>query len=201
VKNASRMVFTFLVLLLLIGIGLARELGSREARDQIARALGIGEPGRIHVKSISVTGNKEAVVDATFDEAFHLSADKNGNWAVTEVRTGDRCWESIELIRTAVRKEKILRTTAQMSAIATALEAFHRDHGSYVQAATGRALMDHLAPRYMEMLVRLDAWSHEFEYDGGPSGYKLASFGPDGKPDTEDDIVYRNGKLIRGAAE
>jgi hypothetical protein len=201
VKNASRMIITGLLCLLILSIGLARELGAREARDRIAQALGISEVGRIHVKSISLTGQTEAIVDATFDGAFHLIADKDGNWTVAEVRTGDRSWESIELIRTAVRKEKILRTTADMRAIATALQAFYRDHGSYVQATTSRVLMDNLAPRYMDRLVRLDAWSHEFEYDGGLSGYKLASLGPDGKPDTGDEILYQNGKLIRGAIE
>ncbi|HKF57255.1 MAG TPA: type II secretion system protein GspG [Blastocatellia bacterium] len=200
-KNASRMIFTGLVLLLILGIGVARELGSREARDRIAQALGIGEPGRIHVKSISLTGKNDAVVEATFDGAFHLSADKDGNWSVTEVRTGDRCWESIELIRTAIRKEKILRTTADMRTIAAALEAFHRDHGSYVQGTSGAVLMDNLAPRYIEKLVRTDAWSHEFQYQGGRSGYRLASPGPDGKPGTGDDIVYQNGKQTLGASE
>jgi hypothetical protein len=195
------MVFTGLVLLLFLGIGAARELGSRDARDRIAQALGIGEPGRIHIKSISLTGKKEAVVEATFDGAFHLSAGKDGNWAVTEVRTGDRCWESVELIRTAIRKEKILRTTADLRAIATALEAFHRDHGSYVQGTSGAVLMDNLAPRYIDRLIRTDAWSHEFEYGGGRSGYRLASPGPDGKPGTGDDIIYQNGKLTGGAFE
>jgi hypothetical protein len=140
------------------------------------------------------------VVDATLEAGFHLSADKNGNWSVTDVRTGDRCWESIELIRTAVRKEKILRTAADMRAIATALDAFRREHGgAYVQATSAAVLMDTLAPRYIDHLVRLDAWSREFEYVGRPSGYKLASRGPDGKLDTEDDIVYEDGKLVRGA--
>jgi len=201
VKIALRVLLAVGVLLLVLGIAWARQLGSREARDKIAQVLGIGEANRIHVKSISQKGQSEAIVEATFDGTFHLSTDKKGDWAVTEVRTGDRCWESIELIRTAVRKEKVLRTTADMRAIATALEAFHRDHGSYVQATNGRVLMDNLAPKYIDRLVRLDAWSNEFEYEGGPSGYKLASAGPDGKPGTADDIVYQNGKQTRGIAE
>jgi len=188
-------------MLVLLGIVWARELGSREARDRIAQALGIGDASRVHIKSINVTGSSEAIVEASFDGAFHLSADKNGNWAVTEVRTGDRCWESIELIRTAIRKEKILRTTADMRAIATALESFRKDHGSYVQAIDGRSLMDKLSPRYLDRLVRLDAWSHEFDYSGGPSGYKLTSPGPDGKRQTGDDIVYQNGRQTSGAIE
>jgi len=201
VNNALRVSLAAAVLLLVLGIAWARQLGPREARDKIAQALGIGEASRIHVKSIRQSGQSEAIVEATFDGTFHLAVDKKGDWAVTELRTGDRCWESVELIRTAVRKEKILRTTADMRAIATALEAFHREHGTYVQATSGRMLMDSLAPKYVDRLVRLDAWSNEFEYHGGPSGYKLASSGPDGKPGTADDIVYQNGKQTRGPLE
>jgi len=201
INNILRMTLTGLILLILVGVGLARQLGALEARTRIAQALGISEPRSVHIKKISMASQKEAVVEATFDEAFHLVADKQGDWSVAEVRTSDRCWESIELIRTAVKKEKILRTTADMRAIATALEAFHREHGSYVKAGTGRELMDALAPRYVDRLVRLDAWSREFEYEGGAAGYKLSSAGPDGKFGTADDIVYRDGKLTGGAAE
>jgi hypothetical protein len=186
--------------MLLLSIAVARTLGALEARDSIALGLGITDPGRVHIKSISQTTKSEAVVEATVDGAFHLSADKKGNWSVTEVRTGDRCWESLELIRTAVRKEKILRTTADMRAIATALDAFRREHGgSYVQATSAAVLMDKLAPRYVDRLIRLDAWSQEFEYAGEASGYRLSSRGPDGKLNTEDDIVYKDGKLVQGA--
>src|SRR5262249_50292500 len=157
VKKALLILLAGTVLLLILGVAWARQLGSLEARDRIAQALGIGEANRIHIKSIRQSGQNEAIVDATLDGSFHLSADKKGDWTLTEVRTGDRCWESVELIRTAVRKEKILRTTADMRAIAPALEAFHGEHGSYVQATTGRLLMDNLAPKYMSRLVILDA--------------------------------------------
>src|SRR5712692_548432 len=179
---------------------LARELGAREARERIAQALGLDKPDNVHIKSINAMGN-DAIVEAQLDEAFRLSLDKEGKWQAVEVRTGDRRWESIELIQTAVRKEKALRTSAELRTIAIALEAFRRANGSYVQADTCSALMDNLAPHYVSSIIRLDAWSREFDYKGTAGSYRLASFGPDGKPGTDDDIVFENGRLVKGASE
>jgi hypothetical protein len=194
-----------LVLALAVGCGLcalaiARELGARDARERIAQALGLDKSSRIHVKSIHATGN-EAVVEATVDTAFLLTDDKKNGWTVTQVRTGDRRWESIDLLQTAVRKEKILRTSAELSALATALEAYRRDHGSYVEASTGAGLIDKLNPQYLANAMRLDAWSNEFDYHGGGSSYRLGSAGPDGKPGTDDDLVMQNGKMVGGALD
>jgi hypothetical protein len=105
------------------------------------------------------------------------------------------------LIQTAVRKEKELRTTADMRTLVTALEAFRRERGFYVEADTNSALVDNLAPRYLSPIIRLDAWSREFEYRGTQAGYRLVSLGPDGKPRTGDEIVFENGQLVKGAAE
>ena len=182
-------------------VALARELGAREAREKIAKAIGLQDPNRVHIKSINGGSGREAIVEATFDGTFRMTSDKTGNWSVAEVRTGDRCWESIDTIRTAVQKEKILRTAADLRTLATALEAFRRDHGSYVTASSGAALVDSLAPQYLETVLRLDAWSREFQYHGSQASYRLESLGPDGKPGTGDEIVIENGKLLKGANE
>src|SRR5260370_23865152 len=99
---------------LLAVVALARELGAREAREKIAKAIGLESPDSVHIKSINGGSGREAIVEASFNGTFRLTSDKGGNWTVTEVRTGDRCWESVDLIRTAVRKEKILRTAADL---------------------------------------------------------------------------------------
>lgn len=179
----------------------ARELGAREAREKIAQALGLDKPDNVHIKNISRGMRGEAIVEAQFEAAFRFAEDKQGNWQAVEVRTGDRTWESIELIQTALRKEKALRTGADLRTIATALEAYRRESGSYVQANTGSALIDHLAPRYLNTIIRLDAWSRELSYNGTAGGYRLISLGADGKPDTDDDIVFENGRLVKGAIE
>jgi Type II secretion system (T2SS), protein G len=178
-----------------------RELGAREARQRIAAALGLDKTDDVRIKNISAGMGGEAIVEAQFDASFRFTQGKDGSWNAVEVRTGDRKWESIELIQTAVRKEKELRTTADMRTLVTALEAFRRERGFYVAADTNSALIDNLAPRYLGSIIRLDAWSHEFEYKGTETGYRLASLGPDGKPRTGDEIVIENGQLVKGATE
>ncbi len=189
-----------MVLLLLMLVALAQNLGAGEARKQIAAALGFDNTNSIHIKSISSGVNgRQALVEATIDTAFRLERDNQGNWKPVEIRTGDRRWESLELIETAIRKEKILRTTADLRTLTTALEAYRRERGSYVTADSGRHLIDALAPRYLPMVMRLDAWSNEFAYRGTATTYKLSSLGPDGKTNTGDDIVIENGRLSGGA--
>ena len=199
--RSRALVVTIALLALLAVAALARELGAREARERIAAALGMDKADRVHIKSITPGSGNQAIVEAQFDAAFRFSTDKQGNWQAVEVRTGDRDWESIELIQTAVRKEKALRTTADLRSIATALEAFRRERGYYVVADTNSALIDNLAPRYLGAVLRLDAWSHEFQYKGSEGGYRLASLGADGKPDTGDEIVFENGQLVKGAGQ
>ncbi|MEK6409859.1 MAG: type II secretion system protein GspG [Acidobacteriota bacterium] len=201
-KPKPRALVMFALALSLIGIvAYARELGAREAREKIAQALGFDKSDNVHIKNISRGMGSEAIVEAQFDAAFRFTTDKEGKWQAVEVRAGDRRWESIELIQTALRKEKALRTGAELRTVATALEAYRRDNGSYVQADTGSALMDNLAPRYLNTIIRLDAWSREFGYEGTAASYRLISLGADGKPDTDDDIVFENGRLVKGASE
>jgi hypothetical protein len=200
-KPRSRVVILLALILSLIGVAaLARELGAREAREIIARSLGLDKADNVHIKNISRTGS-EAIVEAQFEAAFRFTSDKDGKWQAVEVRTGDRTWESIELIRTAIQKEKTLRTSADLRTLATALEAYRRDNGSYVEASNCSALIDNLSPKYLPSVIRLDAWSREFDYKGESESYRLASLGPDGKPGTGDDIVFENGRLIIGASE
>ena len=194
------LIVTAVALLLFWVAAFSKDLKTKDARKLIAQALGIDKADKVHIKDISTGMGGEAIVEAQFDAVFRFSEDKDGNWQPVEVRTGDRNWESIELIQTAVRKEKILRTTAELNALATALEAFRRERGFYVSADTGAALVDNLAPRYMKTVIRLDAWSREFEYKGTASSYRLASQGPDGKSNTGDDIVIENGEMVKGAS-
>lgn len=201
-KPTSR---TLMMVALIISVAwvaaFARQLGSREAREGIAAAFGIDKPDRVRIRSISAGMGGQAIVDATVEAAFRFTQDKSGNWQAVEVRTGDRNWESIELIQTAVRKEKTLRTEADLRTLAVALEAFRRERGFYVSADTGAALLDNLAPRYLTSIIRLDAWSEEFEYKGTASSYRLASHGPDRKPATGDEIVFENGQLVKESGQ
>ena len=201
-KRLPRALVMLAVALLLVwAVAYGRELGAKEARIRIADALGLERPENVRVKDISPGMGGEAIVEASIDTAFKFTKDKSGNWQAVEIRRGDRQWESIELLQSAVRKEKALRTAADMRTIAAALESFRRERGFYVVAATGAALVDNLAPRFLGSVIRLDAWSREFEYKGTATGYRLSSLGPDGKTNTADDIVIENGQLVKGAAD
>ncbi|HWP42660.1 MAG TPA: type II secretion system protein GspG [Blastocatellia bacterium] len=200
-KSVMRSLAVLIAALSLLWIAaLARDLRARDAQRSIAEALSIDKPERVRIKNISEGMGDQAIVEATIDAAFRLVKDKDGKWKAVEARAGDRQWESLELIHTAVRKEKLLRTTADLRTLATALAGFEREHGFYVAADTCSELIDHLAPKYIGTVLMLDAWSNEFQYRGTRTAYRLSSLGPDGKPDTGDDIVIENGQLVKGTA-
>ncbi|HEX5704724.1 MAG TPA: type II secretion system protein GspG [Pyrinomonadaceae bacterium] len=170
----------------------AGDLTPKEARRVIARLAGIELPSdAVRIKSISPMGNS-AVVVAQVETAFRFVNDKD-KWRVAEVRTGDRRWEDMDLLIRALNTEKTSRVRAELETIATALEAFRRERGSYVEAKTEAALVDFLSPRYLARVIRLDAWHRPYEYEGGREAYVLRSLGPDGKSGTSDDVVLAKG--------
>ena len=170
----------------------AGDLTPKEARKVIARLAGIELPSdAVRIKSISSMGNS-AVVVAQVETAFRLVNEKD-KWRVTEIRTGDRRWEDMDLLIRALNAEKTSRVRAELETIATALEAFRRERGSYVEAKTEAALIDFLSPRYLARVIRLDAWHRPYEYEGSRDSYALRSLGPDGKSGTEDDVLLTKG--------
>jgi hypothetical protein len=170
----------------------AGDLTPKEARKVIARLAGIELPSdAVRVKSISAMGNS-AVVVAQVETAFRLVNDKD-KWRVAEIRTGDRRWEDVDLLVRALNAEKGARVRAELETIATALEAFRRERGSYVEAKTEAVLIDFLSPRYLTRVIRLDAWHQPYEYEGSRDAYVLRSSGPDGKSGTSDDVVLTKG--------
>ena len=170
----------------------AGDLTPREARRVIARLAGIELPSdAVRIKSISPMGNS-AVVVAQVETAFRLVNDKD-KWRVAEIRTGDRRWEDMDLLVRALNAEKTSRVRAELETIATALEAFRRESGCYVEAKTEAALVDFLSPRYLARVIRLDAWHRPYEYEGSRESYVLRSLGPDGKSGTSDDVVLAKG--------
>jgi len=166
----------------------AGDLTPKEARRLIARMAGIELPSdAVRVKSVSAMGNSAAVV-AQVETAFRF-VNENGKWRVAEIRTGDRRWEDVDLLVRALNAEKTSRVRAELETIATALEAFRRERGSYVEAKTEAALIDFLSPRYLTRVIRIDAWHRPYEYEGTRNAYLLRSLGADGKAGTADDVV------------
>jgi Type II secretion system (T2SS), protein G len=192
----SRRNFVIIVLTALVGgvsvisiqTRAAGDLSPKEARKLIARMAGINLPSdAVRVKSVSSLGSS-AVVVAQIETAFRF-VNENDKWRVAEIRTGDRNWEDVDSLLRALNAEKTSRVRAEMETIATALEAFKRERGAYIESKSEAQLIDFLSPRYLERVIRVDAWHQPYEYEGSRNSYVLRSSGPDGKPNTPDDIT------------
>ncbi len=167
----------------------AGDLSPKEARKIIARMAGIQLPSdAVRVKEVSMVGNS-AVVVAQVETAFRLVKGDDDKWRVTEIRTGDRRWEDVDMLMKALNAEKSARARAELESIATALESFRRERGSYLESKSEAALIDSLNPRYLARVIRVDPWHQPYAYEGSRTSFLLRSSGPDGKSGTDDDIL------------
>jgi hypothetical protein len=73
--------------------------------------------------------------------------------------------------------------------ISRALEKFRKDRGFYVVSDSEAVAVDHLSPRYLSRVIRVDPWSQPYEYVGERDRFTLRSRGPDGKANTPDDLT------------
>ena len=167
----------------------AGDLTPKEARRLIARMAGIQLPSdAVRIKEISSLGNS-ATVTAQVETAFRFVKGDKDQWRVAEIRTGDRRWEDLDTLMRALNAEKTARARAELESIATALESYRREHGAYFESKSEATLIDHLNPRYLARIIRIDPWHQPYEYEGTRDGFTLRSIGPDGKSNTADDII------------
>jgi hypothetical protein len=183
----------FAVATLFAGLAIGRELGAREAREQIAGLLGAKSADAVRIKTISpgLVGD-EAIVDAQIDLAFRMRETEQG-WRVMDVRLSDGTWESVELLKKAVDAEKVSVASKDLRLLAQGVEAFRIERGFYPEVETVRALVDHVSPRFLSTIVREDPWHTPYYYRHTPTGFAVGSSGPDGKPDTPDDVLVSGG--------
>lgn len=183
--------------ILAVGIALgakppADHLDANTARSLLQTILGSDlKKNQIVIKNIKSESSDNPIVEAQVETAYRFSRDGKG-WKIADVRLGDRQWESLELIETAVKAEKSRRTQALLQRIGESLESFRTSQGSqggYIVAGDFDKMLDQLAPRFLNPVVRLDFWGSPLTYDGSANAYKLASPGPDLKPGTADDLV------------
>jgi hypothetical protein len=145
--------------------------------------------GALTIKQLSPMGSSalaEIVVEAT----FQLSRDAQGKWRVTEVFFDGESSGDVEALRRAVDSQKAARARTDLATLRDALEAFKRERGFYVVAADSVVLLDHLSPRYVKQLIRIDPWHNPYRYTGTAAAYTLGSDGPDGKQGTTDDVTF-----------
>jgi hypothetical protein len=167
----------------------AGDLSVKEARRLIARMAGIQLPSdAVRIKDVSSLGSS-ATVTAQIETAFKFEKGNDGKWKVAEIRTGDRRWENVDLLMKALNAEKTSRAQAELETIATALEAFRRERGSYLESKSEAALIDNLNPRFLPRVIRVDPWHQPYGYEGTRTSFVLRSAGPDEKANTADDVV------------
>jgi hypothetical protein len=192
-RRASAFGLGILCLMLALKYGQAADgLSPSEARKLIATMAGIKLPSNaVRVKEVSPMGSSALVV-AQVEAVFRFVKDETGKWRVAEIRTGDNRWEDLEMLVRAVNAEKVERARSELETLATALEAFRRERGFYVVASDERVMVDHLNPRYLARVIRIDPWHRPYLYEGARESYALRSAGADGKENTADDVVTRN---------
>ena len=198
-RTASTLAVTIICLLLALAYGQAAdELSQSQARKLIANMAGIKLPSdAVRVREVSMQGSSALVV-AQVETAFRFVKGGDGKWRVAEIRTGDNRWEDVEQLVRAVNMEKVERARAELETLATALEAFRRERGFYVVAKGEGTLVDHLNPRYLARVIRVDPWHQPYLYEGTQAAFTLRSAGADGKENTPDDVIIRDeGRGVR----
>ena len=149
--------------------------------------------GIFTAKSFSAL-HKSATLEAEVEGVFRLAREAGKGWRVVEFRLGETGWQNPAGLTTAIDSEKRERARRDLEIIRAALEAFRRERGFYVVTDDFTVLTDHLSPRYLQPLIRLDPWDRPFRYTGGRDLYRLASDGADGKEGTADDLTLGSGR-------
>lgn len=169
------------------GVALGRELGAREAREQIAALVGV-RPDAVRIKTISpgMIGS-EAVVEAQVPLTVRMT-ENGGSWRVADIRLGENRWENVDTLRRAVDELKGRQATAELRTLADAVEAYRRERGFYPDVDTSAALVDHICPRFLAPVIRVDPWHKPYLYRLDGAGFRVGSCGPDGLEGTGDDL-------------
>ena len=173
---------------------LATELTTKRARCLVASLFGVALPSDdVRIKEIDPFGlnigsESSALVTALVRVDFRLARD-TGGWHVSEFKSGTRNWVNISHLPAAIDEAKRSAASEDLSTIAKALSDYRRDRGYFVVSDKESVLIDHLSPRYLARVIRVDPWYRPYQYEGQQDRYSLRSLGPDGKPNTPDDVV------------
>ena len=170
------------------------ELTTSRARCLVAALLGVPLPSDdVRIKEVSPFGlslgsESAALVTALVRADFRLAQDGSA-WRVTGFKSGTRAWANVSNLPLAIDQLKRSAASDDLSVIAKALGDFRHDRGHFVVADKESILIDHLSPKYLIRVIRVDPWHRPYQYEGQQDHYSLRSLGPDGKPNTPDDIV------------
>ena len=173
-------------------------LTTKRARCLVAGLFNVALPSdQVRIRDVSPFGfsfgsaDASALITALVQLDFRFVRDTRG-WQVAALRTGNRDWVDVRDVSATLDQLKRSSAANELSLIAQALDNYRRERGFYVVSDKESVLMDHLSPRYLTPVIRVDPWHRPYQYEGQQTQYSLRSVGPDGKPNTGDDIVVKN---------
>ena len=172
----------------------ATKMTVKRARCLIAELLGVTLPSdQVRIKELSsldlpLGSESSALIESSIQVDFRLARDARG-WRVSQFKSGNRDWANLDAFAAALNDVKRANATSDLATIANALIDFRRKRGSFVVSDKESVLIDHLSPQYLMRVIRVDPWHRPYQYDGEQDHFSLRSLGPDGQPNTPDDIV------------
>ena len=110
------------------------------------------------------------------------------DWKVSELRTGNRDWVKLQPLMAALNQKKAAQAQSEIGTMVEAVKRYQRERGFFIVSDSHAVLIDHLTPRYLSKIIRVDPWNHPYKYDGQRDRFIIRSAGPDGKDLTADDI-------------
>lgn len=173
----------------------ASEPSVRRVRCLLAELFGVELPSdAVRVKDVSpltlpLSSKPSAVVEASVRLDFRFTNQSKNGWQVSDIKTSSGPWVGLAGLVARINEEKRKRATETLETMANALARFRSERGHYVASDQQRVLIDHLAPRYLSVVIRVDPWHKPYLYQGELNTFRLSSSGPDGKPNTSDDVV------------
>ena len=182
---------------------LAIDPSVKRARCLLGALLGVEVPSdsvriqEVDPLPIPLAPQPSAVVIAWIRVDARLLNGSKG-WRVEELRTGKREWVKLELLVASINAEKQQQTRADLESVARALELYRGERGFYVVSDKHSVVVDHLHPRYLPRIIRVDPWHQPYKYDGQRDHFTLRSSGPDGKDNTADDITIASPVAVIG---
>ena len=168
---------------------------AKRSRCLLGNLFGVEVPSdAIRIQQVSpfvipLSSQPSALVVAWIRVNARAVKDGKSGWRVSELRTGKHEWVQLSQVLAGIDAEKQKKARVELEALAKALELFRQDRSSYVVSDDQAVVIDHLHPRYLLRVIRIDPWHKPYRYAGERDHFTLRSTGPDGKEGTTDDIT------------